>query len=79
LPAPLSQKRNEDVLDVVIGTNIYGGEETPVGLTSEQRHQHTYIVGKTGMGKSTIIAGMALQDMAKGKGLAVIDPHGDFI
>ncbi len=79
LPAPLSQKRNEDVLDVVVGTNIYGGEKIPVGLTAEQRHQHTYIVGKTGMGKSTIIAGMALQDMAKGKGLVVIDPHGDLV
>jgi hypothetical protein len=79
LPAPLSQKRNAAALDVVIGTNTYGGEHTSVGLTAEQRHQHTYIVGKTGMGKSTILAGMALQDMTDGKGLAVVDPHGDLV
>ncbi len=79
LPAPLSLKKSTTELDVVIGKNTFAGKETQVGLTRSQRHEHTYIIGKTGMGKSTIIEGMALQDIEAGKGLAVIDPHGDMI
>jgi shikimate kinase len=79
LPAPLSLKRDTTKLDVVVGKNNYGGEETAVGLTSSQRHEHTYIVGKTGMGKTTIIKQMAYQDILSGKGVAVIDPHGDLV
>jgi len=79
LPAPLSLKDEDITLDVVVGVNTYGGEETPVGLLERDRKQHTYIIGKTGMGKSTIIEGMALQDIQNGKGVAVLDPHGDMI
>ncbi len=79
LPAPLSLKRDTTKLDVIVGKNSYGGEETPVGLTQAQRHEHTYIVGKTGMGKTTIIKQMAYQDILSGKGVAVIDPHGDLV
>lgn len=79
LPAPLSLKRETTQLDVMVGKNIYGGQETLVGLTKVQRHEHTYIVGKTGMGKTTIIKQMAYQDILAGKGIAVIDPHGDLV
>ncbi len=79
LPAPRSMKRDEDDIDVVVGENIYGGEKTPVGLRKKDRGQHSYIVGKTGMGKSTIIEGMVLQDIESGKGTCVIDPHGDMV
>jgi len=79
LPAPLSLKDEDIMLEVVVGTNTYGGEETRVGLLERDRRQHTYIIGKTGMGKSTIIEGMALQDIQNGKGVAVLDPHGDMI
>lgn len=79
LPAPRSMKRDNQDLDVIVGNNLYGGEETPVGIRKRDRRQHTYIIGKTGMGKSTIIAGMALQDIKNGKGVAVLDPHGDMV
>ncbi len=79
LPAPRSMKRDEDDIDVIVGGNIYGGEKTPVGIRKKDRGQHTYIVGKTGMGKSTIIEGMALQDIKSEKGVCVIDPHGDMV
>jgi len=79
LPAPHSFKKAATQFDVVIGTNTYGGEKTNVGLTPINRGEHIYIVGKTGTGKSTIIEGMALQDIQNGKGIAVIDPHGDLI
>lgn len=48
----------------------------PFGIKAEDRLRHMYIIGKTGMGKSTIIENMAVQDIKNGEGLAFIDPHG---
>lgn len=36
-----------------------------------------YVIGKTGVGKSTLLEELALQDVAAGRGFALIDPHGD--
>jgi hypothetical protein len=47
------------------------------GLKRDDRRKHLYIVGKTGTGKSTLIANMAINDMKNGEGVAVVDPHGD--
>ncbi len=46
------------------------------GIKAEDRTRHMYIIGKTGMGKSTLIENMAVQDIENGEGLAFIDPHG---
>jgi hypothetical protein len=77
LPAPLSLKNTHAKLDITIGVNDYGGESSPIGLTLEQRQKHTYVIGKTGMGKTTLLTSSIYQDMVNGKGLAVLDPHGD--
>jgi len=79
LPTPLSRKRQETKLDITIGINTYGGVQTPIGLTKPERSRHLYIIGKTGMGKSTIIQNMAYQDILSGKGVCIIDPHGDMV
>ncbi len=47
------------------------------GIKKEDRRKHLYVIGKTGTGKSTMIANMAINDMRNGEGVAVIDPHGD--
>jgi hypothetical protein len=47
------------------------------GIKKEDRRKHMYVVGKTGTGKSTMIANMVINDMRNGEGVAVIDPHGD--
>lgn len=47
------------------------------GLSREDRTKHVYVIGKTGAGKSTLIANMAINDIRNGEGVAVIDPHGD--
>lgn len=47
------------------------------GIKSADRRKHMYIIGKTGTGKSTTIANMAINDMKNGYGMAIIDPHGD--
>lgn len=49
------------------------------GIKDEDRFSHVYIIGKTGTGKSTLIETMALQDIDRGRGLALIDPHGDLV
>lgn len=76
LPAPVSLKQNKQ-LDVIIGQNQHHGTSTPIGLTEQERERHVYIIGGTGNGKTTMLQYAIVQDMQNGKGLAVIDPHGD--
>lgn len=49
------------------------------GIKREDRFSHVYIIGKTGTGKSTLMETMALQDLRRGLGFALIDPHGDLV
>lgn len=79
LPAPLSLKQTDAKHDVYFGFNNYGGEVVPIGLTLEQRQKHMYVIGKTGMGKTTLLKSAIYQDMLSGKGLAVFDAHGDLL
>ncbi len=76
LAAPLSLRQERD-FDVVFGRNTYGGEETAIGLTEKEREKHMALFGGTGNGKSTLYHSMIAQDMKQGKGVCVIDPHGD--
>jgi hypothetical protein len=52
------------------------GKRTPFGIKAKDRSRHMYVIGKTGMGKSTLLENMAIQDIQNGEGLAFIDPHG---
>ncbi len=47
------------------------------GIKDQDRSSHIYIIGKTGTGKSTLIQNMLVSDIRQGKGIALIDPHGD--
>ncbi|MDX9893032.1 MAG: type IV secretion system DNA-binding domain-containing protein [Patescibacteria group bacterium] len=51
---------------------------TKFGIKQDDRRRHTYIIGKTGMGKSTMMENMIIQDIVNGEGVALVDPHGDF-
>jgi uncharacterized protein DUF87 len=77
LPAPVSQVAGAHEFDVILGQNEYGSQPTAIGLTLDQRRRHAYVIGKTGMGKTTLLKSSIYQDMLAGKGLAVLDPHGD--
>ncbi len=46
------------------------------GIKSKDRLKHVYVIGKTGMGKSTLLENMAIQDIQNGNGIAFLDPHG---
>jgi hypothetical protein len=52
------------------------GQRVPFGIKAKDRTRHVYVIGKTGMGKSTLLENMAIQDIKNGNGLAFIDPHG---
>lgn len=64
---------------LVLGVNEHDGETRQVSLSLEHRLRHTYLIGASGTGKSTLLLQMALQDLAAGHGFAVLDPHGDLI
>ncbi len=51
-------------------------KKTKFGIKAKDRSRHVYVIGKTGMGKSTLLENMAVQDIQSGNGLAFIDPHG---
>ena len=55
----------------------YKNRDTIFGVKTPDRRKHIYIIGKTGAGKSTLIANMAIDDIRKDRGVGIIDPHGD--
>jgi hypothetical protein len=61
---------------VILGKNIFRGEETEIRMTDDDRRRHFYIVGQTGTGKTTLAVNMIQQDILAGKGVCYIDPHG---
>lgn len=56
----------------------YRNERKKFGIKSRDRTRHMYVIGKSGVGKSTLLENMAIQDIARGEGVAVLDPHGSF-
>jgi energy-coupling factor transporter ATP-binding protein EcfA2 len=54
----------------------FRGAKTRFGIKGKDRTKHTYILGKTGMGKSTLLENMAIQDIQNDEGVIFIDPHG---
>jgi hypothetical protein len=49
------------------------------GIKTDDRRRHMYLIGKTGMGKSTTLENMILSDIAAGRGVTVVDPLGDLV
>ncbi|MFA4814618.1 MAG: type IV secretion system DNA-binding domain-containing protein [Candidatus Gracilibacteria bacterium] len=64
---------------VLLGHNIYRGVKTEIRIKNEDRFRHFYVIGQTGTGKSTILQIMIRQDLRNGKGICVVDPHGQLI
>lgn len=64
---------------VTLGETYRRSRPFRFGIKEYDRFSHIYIIGKTGTGKSTLIENMVLQDIAHGRGCALIDPHGDLV
>ena len=62
--------------EIYLGNSVFRGVDTKIHQSREDRRRHTYIIGQTGTGKSTQLMYMAQQDILKGEGVCVIDPHG---
>jgi CxxC-x17-CxxC domain-containing protein len=66
---------NNDI--AVFAQTTYRNEFKKFGIKTDDRRRHMYLIGKTGMGKSTIQENMIVGDIRAGRGVAVVDPHGD--
>lgn len=75
LPPPMNMPEG----GVVIGKSVYRGEEKLVRFTEDDRRRHMFMIGKTGVGKTTLFENMLLDDISRGKGVCFIDPLGDAI
>jgi len=64
---------------LLVGESHFRGVVKEVRITDDDRRRHLYIIGQTGTGKSKFILNMAEQDMKNGKGLCVVDPHGELV
>jgi CxxC-x17-CxxC domain-containing protein len=68
-------ENNNDI--TYFGKTNFRGQEHIFGIKRDDRRRHMYIIGKTGMGKTTLLENMIISDIQHGHGLAVVDPHGD--
>jgi len=62
-----------------IGITNFRGTEEKFGIKIKDRRRHVYIIGKSGSGKSVLLQNMTLDDINEGRGVAVVDPHGDYV
>ena len=77
LEAPAFFHSEKEEGAVVLGRVLFRDDRRPVVLALEDRRRHLYVVGKTGMGKTTLIQNMIVADMLAGRGICLVDPHGD--
>lgn len=71
------EQRVDDDVCVFAQTN-FRNQLRRFGIKTDDRRRHMYVIGKTGMGKTTLMENMVLSDIYKGNGLGIVDPHGDF-
>ncbi len=60
-----------------IGETTFRNQRRRFGIKTDDRRRHVYLIGKTGMGKSTVLENMIIDDIRNGRGVGVVDPHGD--
>src|SRR5579883_1969134 len=78
---PFPRSRAQPLPDAihVLGETTFRRSHRRFGLLPADRLRHVYLLGKTGAGKSTLLESLIAQDLARGAGVAVLDPHGDLI
>lgn len=65
--------------DIVLGYNLHRGIRTDIPMQLDDRFRHVYLIGQTGTGKSVFLESLIKQDLRNGKGICVVDPHGDLV
>lgn len=66
---------NDDI--TIFAETTFRNKRQKFGIKKDDRRRHMYLIGKTGMGKSTILENMIAGDIRAGRGVAIVDPHGD--
>ncbi len=77
-PADLPTNKNEKDISFFGETNFHG-QKIPFGMKRGDRRRHLYSVGKSGSGKSKLLELLIQNDILNGKGVGVLDPHGDLV
>lgn len=62
----------------ILGKTTFRNQKQLFGIRPDDRRRHTYLIGKTGSGKTTMMESMVISDIRAGHGVGVVDPHGDF-
>ncbi|MEN9557740.1 MAG: hypothetical protein RL141_109 [Candidatus Parcubacteria bacterium] len=75
MPIPYDHDHDNEV--TLFGATNFRNQQRRFGIRTDDRRRHIYILGKTGMGKTTLLENMVLSDISAGHGVAYIDPHGD--
>ena len=83
MPDELIKPQSVPILQTDPTVNFFGlanyrNQNRKFGIKIDDRRRHMYIVGKTGMGKTTLLENMVLNDIYAGHGVGLVDPHGDF-
>ncbi|MBI4817758.1 MAG: type IV secretion system DNA-binding domain-containing protein [Deltaproteobacteria bacterium] len=63
----------------ILGETTWRSEFRRFGIKEADRLRHLWVLGKTGSGKSTLLENLIAQDLEAGRGLALLDPHGDLV
>jgi hypothetical protein len=74
---PLAGEADSTEPLTILGESVFRGRRRSFGIEQDDRRRHLYIIGKTGMGKSTLLLNMLSSDIEADRGVAIIDPHGD--
>lgn len=75
-PPPYDHDHENDI--IFFGRTNFRNQLRKFGIKTDDRRRHMYLIGKTGVGKTTLLENMVLADIYLGHGLGLIDPHGDF-
>lgn len=70
---------NLPAIGLAVGYNLFRGQKANIFMQDEDRRRHLYVIGQTGTGKSVFLKNLIIQDVQQGKGVCVIDPHGDMV
>ena len=76
-PYPIPHTRFMDSDLTPVGIYNFRNQHKTFGIKVDDRRRHIYVVGKTGVGKSTLLENMIIADIRSGKGVGVVDPHGE--
>ncbi len=79
LEPPMNIPKSGDDGVTVFAETDYRGSRLEFGIKREDRRKHFYILGKTGVGKSTVFKNMFISDILRGDGACIVDPHGELV